>query len=154
MGALWGIFSPWLELEGLAEVHDGVATLTPAGIAWVGAYPAPPDVALPMPVPRRTWVRGRKPAELRGTGPYGDLTPKERVGRNAAGNASWLCECACGNLCVVSARHLLSHHTRSCGCLRRRRAPAPPASGVVLTSAGASEVGAAAAASGSESRAA
>lgn len=122
---------PWLDLERLAEVRAGMATLTPAGLAWVGDYPAP-SVVLPSPAsrppPRRARVCGRQPADLRKGGPYGQLTPTKRVGRYATGNAFWLCECACGNRCVVPARHLLSHHTRSCGCLRRRRpVPAPAA---------------------------
>jgi hypothetical protein len=35
-----------------------------------------------------------------------------------AGNARlWLCECVCGNRVRVTTGHLVSRHTRSCGCL-------------------------------------
>ncbi len=29
----------------------------------------------------------------------------------------YLCKCDCGNNCVVSYNHLISNHTKSCGCL-------------------------------------
>lgn len=31
----------------------------------------------------------------------------------------WLCQCQCGNVKTVSASHLLSGHTKSCGCLTK-----------------------------------
>ena len=32
----------------------------------------------------------------------------------------WLCQCDCGTLCSVCRKRLLSGHTRSCGCLKRK----------------------------------
>lgn len=33
------------------------------------------------------------------------------------GNASWLCQCKCGNILPVRAGHLIDGSTQSCGCL-------------------------------------
>lgn len=33
--------------------------------------------------------------------------------------AYWLCQCECGNTCVVEGYHLKTGHTKSCGCHRR-----------------------------------
>jgi hypothetical protein len=49
---------------------------------------------------------------------YGWLHPLERAGRNGYGDALWLCACECGETAIVSARHLRTGDTRSCGCLR------------------------------------
>lgn len=35
----------------------------------------------------------------------------------------WICRCRCGTVKSVQERHLLSGHTRSCGCLSRRGVP-------------------------------
>lgn len=35
----------------------------------------------------------------------------------------WLCRCQCGTLKSVQERHLLSGHTKSCGCLGRKNRP-------------------------------
>jgi hypothetical protein len=35
------------------------------------------------------------------------------------GKPHWLCQCDCGNECVVVGENLRSGNTRSCGCLRR-----------------------------------
>jgi len=34
-------------------------------------------------------------------------------------NAFWVCECDCGNTCVVNGKSLRNGDTKSCGCLRR-----------------------------------
>ena len=47
---------------------------------------------------------------------FGRLLPIEYVGKTSWGNARWLCKCDCGNEIIVSAGHLKSEHTRSCGC--------------------------------------
>lgn len=52
---------------------------------------------------------------------FGILTAKRMVGTDKAYHAKWLCECDCGNTTVVSATHLLSGHTKSCGCLKNKR---------------------------------
>lgn len=33
----------------------------------------------------------------------------------------WKCECACGNITVVSGNSLRFGQTKSCGCLKRKR---------------------------------
>lgn len=122
---------PWLENAGYAVVDAGVAKLTPAGEAWAAGYrravspPPPPPPAPALPSRARNLVT---------EGPFGRLTPKRRAGRNAYGDALWLCECACGTperptYHVVSARHLRSGHSESCGCLQAamRASGLPPA---------------------------
>lgn len=45
------------------------------------------------------------------------LTVIEKVGeKEKDGNTRWLCECDCGNRCIVRADHLKSGNTQSCGC--------------------------------------
>ena len=53
-------------------------------------------------------LRGEKFTRLTPIFPY-----KERKCRNVV----WHCKCDCGNECDVIASHLISNHTRSCGCL-------------------------------------
>ena len=36
-------------------------------------------------------------------------------------NAMWLCRCDCGNEIIVSGNHLLTHNTKSCGCLKNEK---------------------------------
>ena len=54
---------------------------------------------------------------------FGYLTVLEDTGeRQAVGNGTtviWLCQCDCGNLTQVTAGHLVSNHTTSCGCRKR-----------------------------------
>jgi hypothetical protein len=53
---------------------------------------------------------------------FGRLTAKCLVGRTPQGQCTWLCQCDCGNLCVVAASDLKKpkeRATKSCGCLRR-----------------------------------
>jgi len=52
---------------------------------------------------------------------FGRLTPINCVGKDKFNNAMWLCECECGCTCVVSATHLITGHTKSCGCYKRAR---------------------------------
>ena len=47
---------------------------------------------------------------------YGDLIVIERVGSNQYRNALWLCQCACGNTCIVSGSELRSGTKINCGC--------------------------------------
>jgi hypothetical protein len=34
----------------------------------------------------------------------------------------WVCQCSCGNTCVVISKHLTTGHTQSCGCFQREQA--------------------------------
>lgn len=48
---------------------------------------------------------------------FGRLTPLKRVEiMRSEKRACFECVCECGNHCVVDAPHLLSGHTKSCGC--------------------------------------
>lgn len=48
---------------------------------------------------------------------FGKLEVVGVVGQNRSGKLLWKCKCVCGNKSVVCATHLLSGHTKSCGCL-------------------------------------
>lgn len=55
---------------------------------------------------------------------FGRLTVLERAENyitpsNGKKRSQWLCECECGNKCVVQSGHLKSGHTQSCGCYNR-----------------------------------
>lgn len=52
---------------------------------------------------------------------FGRLLVLSRAGTAAGGQATWLCECECGNTRVVPGSHLRSGNTSSCGCLHRER---------------------------------
>ena len=47
---------------------------------------------------------------------FGRLTAKHTA-RNDRGILSWFCECACGNVSIVTTSSLRSGSTKSCGCL-------------------------------------
>ena len=47
---------------------------------------------------------------------FGRLTVLKEYGRKNLGR-TWLCQCDCGNECVVSQRSLKNGNTKSCGCL-------------------------------------
>lgn len=59
--------------------------------------------------------RGGKIIDLTGE-KYGKLTVLKMVERNSSNKVQWLCQCECGNLKKVTAGHLRSGHTKSCGC--------------------------------------
>lgn len=48
---------------------------------------------------------------------YGRLTVLERAGTDGSGNATWLCQCECGNTTIVPGRTLRNGESKSCGCL-------------------------------------
>lgn len=54
-----------------------------------------------------THLIGRQFARLRVVA-FGDIQK---------GNARWICQCHCGSVRTVSGCHLVSGHTKSCGCL-------------------------------------
>ena len=49
---------------------------------------------------------------------FGKLVVKEKLPTLADGRTRWLCECDCGNGCVVSSYSLRKNKQRSCGCAR------------------------------------
>lgn len=49
---------------------------------------------------------------------FGELTVCSRA-KNKGKHAAWNCLCSCGAITVVSATHLISGHTQSCGHLSR-----------------------------------
>lgn len=49
---------------------------------------------------------------------FGRLTVISFLGSSSNGNALWLCQCQCGNKCIVDSQRLQKGFTRSCGCLR------------------------------------
>ena len=48
---------------------------------------------------------------------FGRLVAIRRTESYSNGKSRWMCECDCGKETVVDTSHLLSWHTRSCGCL-------------------------------------
>lgn len=52
---------------------------------------------------------------------FGMLTAIKRVGAHN-GRPTWLCICNCGKETVVDGRNLRDGLTKSCGCLRKKRA--------------------------------
>jgi hypothetical protein len=50
---------------------------------------------------------------------FGRLIACAHVGSSADQQAMWRCQCTCGNTTIVTAGHLNSGHTQSCGCLQR-----------------------------------
>lgn len=56
-------------------------------------------------------LKGQKFGKLKVIEFY-EKTPKQ---------TKWLCECECGNQCVVYSSHLKSGHTKSCGCISKER---------------------------------
>lgn len=52
---------------------------------------------------------------------FGSLTVLNRVGTARDGQATWLCICDCGCETTAQVGNLRNGHTRSCGCLMKRR---------------------------------
>jgi hypothetical protein len=52
---------------------------------------------------------------------FGNLTVLEKMQTNTRANrVRWNCSCACGDKTIVAGCHLVSGHTRSCGCVRKQ----------------------------------
>lgn len=60
-------------------------------------------------MPRIVDMRGLK---------FGRLEVIEEVGRDNAGNKTWLCRCECGNEKVITGGNIRAGHSLSCGCFR------------------------------------
>ncbi len=54
---------------------------------------------------------------------YGLLTVIGMKGKNSSGHLTWDCICECGNFTVATGNNLNSGTTKSCGCLKNKRAP-------------------------------
>lgn len=76
------------------------------------------------------WSRWRKfgdpEAEVRSPTPilgqkFGRLSPLLDTGKRKQGQAVWLCNCDCGNVCEVQSGNLRSGNTKSCGCLNSEK---------------------------------
>src|SRR6516162_11155615 len=52
---------------------------------------------------------------------FGLLTAIERVESTRSGDTRWFCKCDCGNSKQVRAQELRNGHTKSCGCLTKKR---------------------------------
>lgn len=51
---------------------------------------------------------------------FGKLTAIRPTARRSSTRVIWECKCDCGNTCYVSLGDLVSGHTRSCGCAKRK----------------------------------
>jgi hypothetical protein len=50
---------------------------------------------------------------------FNKLVALSLVGRDAHGNATWLCQCDCGNTKVIVGMNLRKKMTTSCGCVQK-----------------------------------
>jgi len=55
---------------------------------------------------------------------FGWLKVIKRAPENRHGRVSWVCECKCGNTCIVTGHELQQKKTRSCGCLKKEHTTA------------------------------
>lgn len=53
---------------------------------------------------------------------FGRLIATKLIGKDAHGNAQWLCQCDCGNEHTVSSHYLRRGSSTSCGCRRKEEA--------------------------------
>ena len=53
---------------------------------------------------------------------FNRLTVIKRAENNRFGQTQWLCECICGNKCVIYGYDIKCGKTRSCGCLQKEQA--------------------------------
>lgn len=60
--------------------------------------------------------RKNKPARLDITGQQFNKLTAISIAKVENYKVSWLCNCDCGNTTIVSRAHLVSGHTKSCGC--------------------------------------
>lgn len=51
---------------------------------------------------------------------FGDLTVLKKSSQKAKSGSMWECRCKCGNIVIVARCGLISGHTKSCGCARKR----------------------------------
>jgi len=53
---------------------------------------------------------------------FGKLEVIRQTGKNAWSNSIWLCKCDCGGEKEVLYQRLTQGQTRSCGCLKKKKA--------------------------------
>lgn len=70
-------------------------------------------------VPKKTVRKGPVAENLEGVR-FEKLTVLRRAD-NENGRVRWLCQCDCGNTCIVAAHDLKAGKTKSCGCMRRQK---------------------------------
>lgn len=75
---------------------------------------------------KETVIKEPIPADLTGKR-YGRLTVLRMEKLLDNGKSSWLCQCDCGNQCVVTAYSLHRKKRKSCGCLHRDLGKSPSA---------------------------
>ena len=52
---------------------------------------------------------------------FGRLTVLKEAGRHKiTKGVLWLCQCECGNTCIVMGKYLRKGEVKSCGCLNRQ----------------------------------
>lgn len=52
---------------------------------------------------------------------FSRLLVLEEYGRDKEGRTLWKCQCSCGNIKIVSTKHLRNGSVQSCGCLMKER---------------------------------
>lgn len=52
---------------------------------------------------------------------FGNLVVQKLAYRGKDSKKYWECQCGCGRVCLVQESHLKNGHTKSCGCLRKKR---------------------------------
>ena len=55
---------------------------------------------------------------------FGKLKVIRRASENRHGRVGWVCECKCGNECIVTGHELKQGKTKSCGCLKKEQTTA------------------------------
>ena len=66
-------------------------------------------------------IKAGRPLTVHPRERYGMLTVLVRVEDGPRRQVRYLCQCDCGQRCVVRAAALRTGNQRSCGCLRRER---------------------------------
>ena len=52
---------------------------------------------------------------------FGRLTVIKMVGKDSIGKILWLCQCDCGEECIIRGNSLRTGNTTSCGCYNKQR---------------------------------
>ena len=61
------------------------------------------------------------PAKLNLTGQkFNKLLVLNESEKRIGGRVTWVCQCDCGNIVLVTAKNLTNNNTKSCGCLKKK----------------------------------